>query len=113
MLRSRSVLLPLLLVLAAACYRTAAPSAAPGASQALPALRIENPTDRIMVVSYEDARGITVLGSVRAGRTQRFVLPDVPPGEVSIFARSNDGSVTLGPLQARLGAGTTTRVVLK
>jgi hypothetical protein len=98
-----------LVLLAAACHRTPAPGSAP----VVQAIDVENRTARILVVSFEDSRGTGVLGTVRAGSTDRFVLADAGGGQITVRGRSQDGTVTSGPYTVRLASVSTPKVVLE
>lgn len=102
----RAARLTLAVLLLGACQHLALPEPAYR-------LRVENRTDRVMVVTYQDEQGTGVLGSVRAGRTGRFILSDVASSRITVSARSDDGSRTSGPYPLTLNATAAGTVVLE
>ncbi|HSJ13085.1 MAG TPA: hypothetical protein VK939_01645 [Longimicrobiales bacterium] len=106
---ARALLLPLLL-LSAACYRSVAVGSETDATYSV---LVENQTGRAMVVSYTDASGTGVLGTVRMGDSERFILARVSGPEITVSARSDDGTRVAGPYRVTLSPGRTPRVLLR
>jgi uncharacterized lipoprotein YajG len=67
---------------------------------------VENSTGVTMVVTYDDGRGTATLGTVSAGRTERFII--AAPANLSVTVRGEAISRTrrAGPYRVTLVAGT-------
>jgi two-component system sensor histidine kinase KdpD len=65
------------------------------------------------IVAYDDGSGARTLGTVQAGRTDRFIIAAPRAMSVSISARSTTGSRTWGPFPLELAAGETRSVTIR
>lgn len=65
------------------------------------------------LVSYDDGAGARLLGTVPAGRTERFLIAAPRAMDVRILARSTDGARSWGPIAVVLQAGVTQSVTLR
>ena len=104
------LLLPLLMLFAAACSRAVAVGSNEGAVYSV---SVENQTGRTMVVSFEDSNGTGVLGTVRAGATERFIIARAAEPAVRVSGRSDDGARTSGPYSITLDPARTVRVIVR
>lgn len=77
------------------------------------AVQVRNTLSQDMIVSYDAGSGPAILGTVRAGTSERFVIAVRSPGPVTISARESSGGRTAGPYTVQLQAGTTAEVVLR
>lgn len=85
MARSRVVPLVALVWIAAlaGCARSVALDTDPGQTYAV---NVTNPMPHAMIVSFDDGSGARLLGTVGAGRTERFVIAGSANQTVSIVA---------------------------
>jgi hypothetical protein len=109
--RRRAALLLLLSVLFTGCARAIAiDSGDPTRSFSI---EITNETGTPMVVSYNDGRGDATLGTVAAGRTERYIIASPASTSVAIRGVATSGGRTVGPYTVALTAGSTARVSLR
>lgn len=85
MARTRLLPLAALLVVAtlSGCARSVALNTDPGETYAV---NVTNPLSHAMIVSFDDGSGSRLLGTVGAGRTERFVIAGSASQTVSIVA---------------------------
>ena len=74
-------------------------------------IQVENSLSQDMIVSYDDGSGPRTLGTVAAGRSERFVVA-TDRTTVTITAANSSRTRTAGPYSVQLTAGTTPRVTL-
>lgn len=75
-------------------------------------ITVENGLGEPMIVSYSDSRGEALLGTVPAGRSERFVIA-TREASVTVRARNAAGSRTAGPYTVQLTPGASTPVRLR
>lgn len=90
--RSVLVLLGAVLIAAAACARGVAVESEPGARYTL---EVHNPMPHSMIVAYDDGTGERLLGTVRSGARERFVIADPAARTVTIVATDEDRTHTV------------------
>ncbi len=105
----RHAILPLVVLLSAACARAVEVNSEPSTVYAI---EVYNPQSVDMVVSYDDGNGTRTLGTVRAGTRERFVIAAPPAPSIQVTGRSSGGR-TVGPLSVSLAQGQTTQVRLQ
>lgn len=110
MLRRAAILL-LLSGAAAGCARAVAVQS--GDPTRSFSIEITNETGVSMVVSYNDGRGDAILGTVAAGRTERYIIASPANTSVAIRGAAASGSRSSGPYTVSLTAGSTARVTLR
>ena len=97
-------------IFAAGCSRSVSiGSSAPGTSYSV---SVNNTTATVMDVSFNDGKD-HFLGSVPAGKTERFVIAGPARQVVGISGRAQTGSRTSGPYQVSLVVGTSVSVTLR
>ncbi|MGH7578088.1 MAG: hypothetical protein ACREM1_23580 [Longimicrobiales bacterium] len=106
--RFASLLIALLTI--AGCARAVAVGSDPGPAYDL---TVTNSLSEDMIVSYDTGAGPAVLGTVRAGGTERFVIASQTATSITVTARSADGERTAGPYTVQLQAGATPEVTLR
>ncbi len=107
----RTALLPLVIAAAAAaCVRGASVQPAP---TPVYAVSVRNTTAAEIVVSYDDGAASRALGTVPAGRTERFVIAAPASTTVDIVARAASGNATFQPVTVQLVAGSTIPVTIR
>lgn len=94
----------------AGCARTVTVGSEPGPAYDL---TVTNSLAEDMIVSYDVGTGPAVLGTVRAGGSERFVIASQTATSITVTARSADGERTSGPYTVQLQAGTTPEVTLR
>ena len=104
---------PLLLacLTSAACARAIAVQS--GNANTTYSIEVANQTGVSMVVSYNDGRGDAILGTVAAGRTERYIIASPAATTVSIRGVATSGSRTAGPYSVSLNAGSSVTVTLR
>ena len=110
-MRRRAALLLILAVLIPGCSRAVAVQS--GDPTRSFSIEITNETGTAMVVSYNDGRGDATLGTVAAGRTERYIIASPATNSVAIRGVATSGSRTAGPYTVSLTAGSTARVSLR
>jgi hypothetical protein len=85
MVRTRLTPVTALVIIAAlaGCARSVALNTDPGQTYAV---SVTNPMPHAMIVSFDDGSGVRLLGTVGAGRTERFVIAGSAAPTVSIVA---------------------------
>lgn len=108
--RARPAVILIALALIAGCARAVTVGSEPG-----PVYRIQviNSLDHDMIVSYDAGGGPAVLGTVRAGRSEHFVITSRATTSINVTARDAAGSHTVGPYAVQLEAGATPEVTLR
>jgi hypothetical protein len=106
----RSFVALLLGLAAAGCVRPVEISSEPRLSYTVV---VTNDLAEPMIVSYTDARGEALLGTVGAGSTQRFDLARTAGPAITVSARNAAGSRNDGPYSVTLTAGTRSSVRLR
>lgn len=107
---SRRAAAGLMLVLAlAGCARGMAVGSEP---RPVHSITVQNDLAEAMIVSYTDARGDAILGTVTAGGSERFIIAS-PESTVTVRARNAAGTRTAGPYTVTLTAGTAQLVHLR
>lgn len=76
-------------------------------------ISVQNQTSVDLIVSYNDGRGSALLGTVRAGATERFVIAGSAASTVQVSGAAVSGSRTSGPYTVSLLPGRTQSVVLR
>lgn len=76
-------------------------------------ITVRNSVGEDAIVAYDDGSGARTLGTVQAGRTDRFIIAAPRAMSVSISARSTTGSRTWGPFPLELAAGETRSVTIR
>jgi hypothetical protein len=107
----RAALLLLLTSLVTGCARAVAVQS--GDPTRSFSIEITNETGVSMVASYNDGRGDATLGTVAAGRTERYIIASPASTSVSIRGVATSGGRTSGPYTVALTAGSTARVALR
>ena len=110
-MRRRAALLLILSVALAGCSRAVAVQS--GDPTRSFSIEITNETGTAMVVSYNDGRGDATLGTVAAGRTERYIIASPANNSVAIRGVATSGGRTAGPYTVSLTAGSTARVSLR
>ena len=105
----RSAILSALLLIAA-CARPVQIGSESGPAFAV---EVRNTLGEDMIVSYDDGGGAHILGTVRAGGSERFIIAAPARQSVAITARNNAGTRTVGPYNVQLSAGDTQVVSLR
>ncbi|HEX6307311.1 MAG TPA: hypothetical protein VFZ69_03925 [Longimicrobiales bacterium] len=105
---------PLLLLLAvlslSGCRTMSVGSPAPSETYSI---SVHNETGVAMIVSYNDGRGDALLGNVRPGATERFVIAAPASHTITVQATAASGGRTAGPYSVTLVAGSTQTVRLR
>lgn len=85
MVRTRLIPVVALVCIAAltGCARSVALNTDPGEQYAV---NVTNPMPHAMIVSFDDGAGMRLLGTVGAGRTERFIIAGSAAQTVSIVA---------------------------
>lgn len=97
-------------LLLSACSRAVSVNSGPAPTYPI---SVENAVGRNVIVAYDDGRGARTLGTVQAGRTERFLIASPAVLTVSITARSEGGDRTWGPFPLNLEAGVTRSVTIR
>ncbi|HUG41878.1 MAG TPA: hypothetical protein VMM12_15420 [Longimicrobiales bacterium] len=109
---ARTRIFPLVALLCAAtlvgCARSVTLDTDPGETYAV---SVVNPMPHAMIVSFDDGSGARLLGTVGAGRTERFVIAGSANTTVSIIARDEAETHTVRKTVV-LRAGSTVEVLL-
>lgn len=108
--RARIVAILIAFLTIAGCARTVTVGSDPGPAYDL---TVTNSLGEDMIVSYDVGTGPAVLGTVRAGGTERFVIASETATSITVTARSGDGERTSGPYTVQLQAGTSPEVTLR
>ena len=90
------------LLVALSCARAVEVNSGPSPTYPV---QVRNQVGEEVIVSYDDGSGSRVLGNVRPGTTERFIIAARERLDVSISARSIDGSRSWGPFMVSLEAG--------
>lgn len=67
-------------------------------------ITVQNDLTEAMIVSYTDARGDAILGTVAPGSSERFVIAS-PATTITVRARNTAGTRVVGPYTLDLTAG--------
>lgn len=94
----------------AACARGAAVQPPP---TPVYAVSVTNATAVEIVVSYDDGTASRALGTVPAGRTERFVIAAPASTNVRILSRSASGGTSFSPVSVTLVAGSTVDLTIR
>jgi hypothetical protein len=76
-------------------------------------IRVQNSAAADLIVSYDDGSGPRTLGTVQAGRTERYIIASPGRLTITVQGRSADGGVTSGPHTVELRTGDPPTVVLR
>jgi hypothetical protein len=110
-LRTRSIPLVLAVLLLAGCARAVAiESDAPGSAYTV---FVTNSTSSTLDVSFNDGGDDRALGSVGAGRTERFIVASPRRTDITIAGATSSGTRLSGPVRVTLTAGAGARVTLR
>ncbi|HEX6135295.1 MAG TPA: hypothetical protein VFZ24_15100 [Longimicrobiales bacterium] len=105
---------PFLLLLAVlslfGCRAMSVGSPAPSETYSISVL---NETGIAMIVTYDDGRGDAILGNVRAGSTERFVIAAPASRTITVRGSAASGDRSSGPYTVTLVAGSTQTVRLR
>lgn len=110
---ARSAALRTALVIAlslAGCARAVEVSSGPAPTYPI---TVRNSVGEDAIVAYDDGSGARTLGTVQAGRTERFIIAAPRAMAISISARSTSGTRTWGPFALELAAGETRSVTIR
>lgn len=77
------------------------------------AISVRNATDTEVVVSYDDGTASRALGTVLAGRTERFVIAAPASTSIEVLGRAASGATNYGPFRLTLVAGSTVPVTIQ
>jgi hypothetical protein len=108
-IRSGAALLTLAAV-STACARSAVVQPPP---TPVYAVSVSNATGVEIVVSYDDGTASRALGTVPAGRTERFVIAAPASTSVRILSRAASGDTSFSPVPVALVAGATVDLTVR
>lgn len=74
---------------------------------------VQNVTSVDLIVSYNDGSGDALLGTVRTGATERFVIAGSAASSIRVSGVAVSGSRTSGPYTVSLIPGRTQTVILR
>jgi hypothetical protein len=77
------------------------------------AVSVTNSTGVEIVVSYDDGATSRALGTVPAGRTERFVIAAPASTSVEIRSRAASGDTAFSPVRVALVAGSTVSLTVR
>jgi hypothetical protein len=109
----RTLLIPLLAMLALFSSGCARAMVVESDRSALAAVEVRNESGVAMIVSYESGGPRATLGSVAAGGTERFIITLPVGSAIRIHGVSESGGRASGPHPVTLQAGVTQRVTLR
>jgi hypothetical protein len=109
-IRSLRASVLLLVLTGAACSRAVTVNSQPAATVSL---EVRNTFPDEMIVSYNDGSATRTLGSIPAGRTERFVIVPPASSSITVTARNSAGSRNFGPLRLTVSPGGTSSVVIR
>lgn len=75
-------------------------------------ITVQNDLTEAMIVSYTDARGDAILGTVPPGSSERFVIAS-PATTITVRARNTAGTRVIGPYTLDFTSGTSQLVHLR